>query len=91
MPSKKGHRKSAKKDTKHGRLKIGYHPGTGQYRKYIKGKTYYFGSDPETALARYAFFLETGLVFKTQVPGPKGRKLLLRQRLSAVWDCRCVV
>ena len=25
---------------------------------------YYFGSDRETALARYAFFLETGLVFK---------------------------
>jgi len=64
MPSKKGHRKSSKKDTKDGRIKIGYHPGTGQYRKYIKGKTYYFGSDRETALARYAFFLETGLVFK---------------------------
>ena len=64
MPSEKGHRRSAKKDTKHGRLKIGYHPGTGQYRKYIKGKTYYFGSDRGTALARHAFFLETGLVFK---------------------------
>ena len=64
MPSEKGHRKSSKEDTRPTRIKIGYHPGTGQYRKYIRGKTYYFGSDRETALARYAFFLETGLVFK---------------------------
>jgi len=64
MSSRIGHRESSKKDTKDGRIKIGYHPGTGQYRKYIKGKTYHFGSDLETALARYAFFLETSLVFK---------------------------
>jgi hypothetical protein len=46
------------------RIKLGYHSGTGQYRKFIKGKMYYFGADEKTALARYSFFLETGLVFK---------------------------
>ena len=43
MPSEKGHRKSSKKDTTPIRIKIGYHPGTGQYRKYIEEKTYNFG------------------------------------------------
>lgn len=47
------------------RIKLGYHSNTGQYRKFIKGKMYYFGSDEKTALARYSFFLETGLVFKS--------------------------
>jgi len=44
------------------RIKLGYHSRTGQYRKFIKGKMYYFGADEKTALARYSFSLETGLV-----------------------------
>jgi len=46
------------------RIKLGFHSGTGQYRKFIKGKMHYFGSDEKTALARYSFFIETGLVYK---------------------------
>jgi hypothetical protein len=44
------------------RIKLGYHAVTGQFRKFIKGKMYYFGAEEKTALARYSFFLETGLV-----------------------------
>ena len=50
MPSENEHRQSSKEDTKPTRIKIGYHPGTGQYRKRIKGKTYYFGSDRQTVV-----------------------------------------
>ncbi|MEK6674913.1 MAG: hypothetical protein AABZ47_04570 [Planctomycetota bacterium] len=46
------------------RIKLGFHSGTGQYRKFIRGKMHYFGSDEMTALARYSFFLETSLVYK---------------------------
>ncbi len=50
--------------SKQKKIKLGYHSATGQYRKFIKGKMYYFGSDGQVALARYSFFLETGLVYK---------------------------
>ena len=43
------------------RIKLGYHIDTGQFRKFIKGKMYYFGADEKTALARYSFSLETDL------------------------------
>ncbi|MEK6676969.1 MAG: hypothetical protein AABZ47_15110 [Planctomycetota bacterium] len=46
------------------RIKLGYHPGVGPYGPPIKGKMYYFGSNEKTAVARYRFFLKTGLVFK---------------------------
>ena len=40
---------------------LGHHKSTGQYRKIINGREYKFGTDREQALARYQFFLETGL------------------------------
>ncbi len=58
MPSEKGRRNSSKKDTKPTRIKIEHHSGIGQYRKYIKGKMCYFGSDRETTMARYALLTE---------------------------------
>jgi len=51
--------------TKKTRIKLGFHSGTGQYRKFVRGKMHYFGSDEKTALPRYSFFLETGLVYKS--------------------------
>jgi len=43
---------------------LGFHKNLGQYRKVINGRSIYFGSDPDEALARYGLFLETGLLWK---------------------------
>lgn len=43
---------------------LGFHKNLGQYRKVVNGRSIYFGSHPEQALARYQLFLETGLIWK---------------------------
>ena len=43
---------------------LGYHKNLGQYRKVVQGRSIYFGSDPDEALARYQLYKETGLLWK---------------------------
>jgi hypothetical protein len=52
---------------KRGRLRVaglGYHKNLGQYRKVVRGRSIYFGSDPDEALARYQLYQEPGPVWK---------------------------